>query len=129
MEFFNFSGPHAEFSNIISYISVIYIQIFIQDELNGFITSPSRSISDPLKKIHDVIKAVREGPTPLPSTILYRFVIRKLHNALKLEKIAISKVQKHIFCYLKNGKNIHFGTRRSPKRAFLVFLNFFLVQN
>ena len=76
MEFFNFSGPHAEFSNIISYISVIYIQIFIQDELNGFITSPSRSISDPLKKIHDVIKAVREGPTPLPSTILYRFVIR-----------------------------------------------------
>ena len=73
MEFFNFSGPHAEFSNIISYISVIYIQIFIQDELNGFITSPSRSISDPLKKIHDVIKAVREGPTPLPSSILYRF--------------------------------------------------------
>lgn len=42
------------------------------DELNGFITSPSRSISDPLKKIHDVIKAVREGPTPLPSSILYR---------------------------------------------------------
>ena len=28
----------------------------------------------------------------------------KRHSALKLEKSAISKVQKHIFCYFKNGK-------------------------
>ena len=34
------------------------------------------------------------------------------HGALKLEKSAISKVQKHIFCHLKNGKKINFCTRK-----------------
>ena len=42
-----------------------------QDEVNGFISSPSRS-TDALKKVQDVIKSVREGPAPLPSTTLYR---------------------------------------------------------
>ena len=32
----------------------------------------------------------------------------KVHNALKLEKSAISKVQKHIFCNFKNGKKKQF---------------------
>ena len=37
------------------------------------------------------------------------------HSALKLEKSAISKVQKHIFCYFKNGKKINFCTRKKFK--------------
>ena len=54
--------------------------------------------------------------------------ISVLHSALKLEKNAISKVQKHIFCYFKNGKKSIFAPEKSPKIAFLVVLNFFLVQ-
>ena len=38
-----------------------------------------------------------------------------LHSAVKLEKTAISKVQKHIFCYFKNGKKINFCTRKKFK--------------
>ena len=61
------------------------------------------------------------------------------HSALKLEKSAISKVQKNIICIFKNGKKsifapeislklpkMHFWTE---KTGFLVVLNFFLVQN
>ena len=35
-----------------------------------------------------------------------------IHNALKLEKNAISKVQKHIFCYFKNGKKSIFALEK-----------------
>ena len=35
--------------------------------------------------------------------------------ALKLEKSAISKVQKHIFCYFKNGKKSIFAPEKSLK--------------
>ena len=55
-------------------------------------------------------------------------VCHNSHNALKLEKSAISKVQKHFFCYFKNGKKSIFAPEKSPKIVFLVFLNFFLVQ-
>ena len=61
--------------------------------------------------------------------------IRATHSALKLEKSAISKVQKHIFCYFKNGKKSIFArenslktTKNCPKIAFLAVLNFFPVQ-
>ena len=50
------------------------------------------------------------------------------HSALKLEKSAISKVQKHIICIFKNGKKSIFAPEKSPKIAFLLVLNFFLVQ-
>ena len=50
-----------------------------------------------------------------------------LHSALKLEKSAISKVQKSIICIYKNGKKSIFASEKSPKMAFLVVLNFFLV--
>ncbi len=49
-------------------------------------------------------------------------------SALKLEKSAISKVQKHIIRIFKNGKNSIFAPEKSPKIAFLIVLNFFLVQ-
>ena len=52
----------------------------------------------------------------------------KVHSALKLEKSSISKVQKHIICNFKNGKKSIFAPEKSPKIAFLVVLNFFLVQ-
>ena len=55
-------------------------------------------------------------------------ILRTFHSALKLEKSAISKVQKHIFCHFKNGKKSIFVPENSPKIAFLVVLNFFLVQ-
>ena len=34
------------------------------------------------------------------------------HSALKLEKSAISKVQKHIFCHFKNGKKSIFAQKK-----------------
>ena len=61
-----------------------------------------------------------------------------MHSALKLEKSAISKVQKSIICIFKNGKKINFCIRKIfkitknaifglKKTGFLVVLNFFLV--
>jgi hypothetical protein len=41
-----------------------------------------------------------------------------LHSALKLEKSAISKVQKHIFCHFKNGKKSIFAVEKSLKLHF-----------
>ena len=38
-----------------------------------------------------------------------------LHSALKLEKSAISKVQKHIICIFKNGKKSIFAPEKSLK--------------
>ena len=38
------------------------------------------------------------------------------HSALKLEKSAISKVQKHIFCHFKNGKKSIFAQEKSLKK-------------
>ena len=40
-----------------------------------------------------------------------------LHSALKLEKSAILKVQKHIFYYFKNGKKSIFCTRKKFKTS------------
>ena len=54
--------------------------------------------------------------------------ILSLHSALKLEKSAISKVQKHIIYIFKNGKKSIFVPEKTPKIAFLVVLNFFQVQ-
>ena len=61
------------------------------------------------------------------------------HSALELEKSAISKVQKSIIFIFKNGKKIHFCTRKKfkttknaifglKKTGFLVVLNFVLVK-
>ena len=51
-----------------------------------------------------------------------------LHSALKLEKSAISKVQKHIFYHFKNGKKSIFCTSKKFKTTKNAILNFFLVQ-
>ena len=45
------------------------------------------------------------------------------HNALKLEKSAISKVQKHIFCYFKNWKKSIFAPKKSLKLQKMQFLD------
>ena len=50
------------------------------------------------------------------------------HSALKLEKSAISKVQKSIIYIFKNGKKSIFAPEKSPKMAFLVVLMLFLMQ-
>ena len=50
------------------------------------------------------------------------------HIALKLEKSAISKVQKHIFCSFKNRKKSIFAPEKSLKLPKLQFSDFFLVQ-
>lgn len=42
-----------------------------QEDLNGFVSSPASS-KDPMSKVLDVIKAVREGPSQCPSTTIYR---------------------------------------------------------
>ena len=55
-------------------------------------------------------------------------LLELVHSALKLEKSAISKVQKHIICIFKNGKKSIFAPEKIPKIAFLVVLNFFLEQ-
>jgi len=45
----------------------------LSDDVNGYIPSPSRvTDTNTFKKLQEVVKAVREGPTSLPSTILYR---------------------------------------------------------
>jgi len=51
-----------------------------------------------------------------------------IHSALKLEKSAISKVQKTLFAFSKMAKNQFLHQKKNPKIAFLVVLNFFLVQ-
>ena len=43
----------------------------------------------------------------------------------KIGKSAISKVQKHIFCYFKNGKKSIFCTRKKFKTTKNAILNFF----
>ena len=44
-----------------------------------------------------------------------------MHSALKLEKIAISKVQKHIFCYFKTGIKSLFAPEKSLKLPKILF--------
>ena len=51
-----------------------------------------------------------------------------MHSALKLEKSAISKVQKHIFCNFKKGKKSIFAHGKSLKLPKMQFSEFFLVQ-
>ena len=51
-----------------------------------------------------------------------------MHSALKLEKSAISKVQKHIFCDFKNCKKSIFAQEKSLKLPKMQFSDFFLVQ-
>ena len=75
--------------------------------------------SDGEEKLVDIVKKQYEK-------IKKRMEIR--HSALKLEKSASSKVQKHIFCHFKYGKKSIFAPEKSLKIAFLVVLNFFLVQ-
>ena len=66
-----------------------------------------------------------------PSLALVYSCVRRPHSALKLEKSAISKVQKplqkHIFQKWQK-KKIFFAPEKSPKIAFLAVLNFILVQ-
>ena len=45
----------------------------------------------------------------------------KFHSALKLEKGAISKVQKNIFCNFKNGKKLIFAPEKSLKPTKMQF--------
>ena len=56
------------------------------------------------------------------------FLFMHLHSALKLEKSAISKVQKHIICIFKNGKKSIFAPEKSLKLAKMQFSDFFLMQ-
>merc|ERR1711936_211449 len=52
-----------------------------------------------------------------------------MYSALKLEKkFQFQKYKKHIICIFKNGKKSVFALEKSPKIAFLLVLNFFLVQ-
>ena len=56
-------------------VSIVFhnLKFFFQDDVNGYIPSPSRvTDTNTFKKLQEVVKAVREGPTSLPSTILYR---------------------------------------------------------
>ena len=54
---------------------------------------------------HNKYKTTLEK-TPSKSTV-------RTHSALKLEKSAISKVQKHIFCYFKNCKKSTFAQEKN----------------
>ena len=55
-------------------------------------------------------------------------IVFSTYNALKLEKSAISKVQKQIFCNFKNGKKTIFAQEKSLKLPKMQFSDFFLVQ-
>ena len=44
-----------------------------------------------------------------------------MHSAIKLEKSAISKVQKHIFCNFKNDKKSIFATVLKVYAALAVY--------
>ena len=57
-----------------------------------------------------------------------RTALEVLHSALKLEKNCNFKSAKNIICIFKNGKKSIFAPEKSLKIAFLVVLNFFLVQ-
>jgi len=50
------------------------------------------------------------------------------HSALKLEKGAISKVQKGIICIFKSGKKSIFSPEKSLKIPKMLFSDFLLVQ-
>ena len=60
--------------------------------------------------------------------IFFREMKGTCHSALKLEKSAISKVQKQIFCYFKNGKKSIFAQEKFLKLPKIQFSDFFLVQ-
>ena len=55
-------------------------------------------------------------------------VVRSFHSALKLEKSAISKVQKNIIYISKMAKKSFFAPEKSSKLPKMQFSNFFLVQ-
>ena len=57
-----------------------------------------------------------------------RLQIQVIHSALKLEKSAVSKVQKHIFCHFKHGKKSIFAPETSLKLPKMQISDFFLVQ-
>ena len=58
---------------------------------------------------------------------VYIASLSSLHSVLKLEKSAISKVQKHIFYNFKNGKKSIFAQEKSLKLPKMQFLDVFLV--
>ena len=89
-------------------------------ETDGAIYQCQVIISLTDKEIADVPLIVRRPPVISDNSTR--------HSAQKLEKSAISKVQKKLFCYFKNGKKSIFAPEKSPKKAFLIFLNCFLVQ-
>ena len=65
-------------------------------------------------------------PQNIKDAMTERYAI--IHSALKLEKSAISKVQKKHFLHFQKWQKINFCIRKkNPKIAFLVVLNFFLV--
>ena len=50
-------------------------------------------------------------------------MVMEVHSALKLEKSAISKVQKSIICIFKNGKKSIFTQEKSLKLSKMQFLD------
>ena len=65
----------------------------------------------------------------ITSTVMkYDFIYLTVHSALKWEKSAISKVQKHIFYHFKNVQKSIFWTKKKLKTTKNAILNFFLVQ-
>ena len=59
-----------------------------------FIAKTQIKIED-LNIVHEMVETIKSA-------------FSSRHSALKLEKSAISKGQKHIFCYFKNGKKNQF---------------------
>ena len=63
----------------------------------------------------DNLDEVLERTNPQGSSGEIFLFFFEVHSALKLEKSAISKVQKHIFCIFKNGKISIFAPAKSLK--------------
>ena len=50
-----------------------------------------------------------------------RVILQQLHSALKLEKSVISKIQKLVFCYFKNGKKSIFAPENVENNKKAIF--------
>ena len=69
----------------------------------------------PEKSVLSILSATISG--------IYFSFINIFHSALKLEKSAISKVQKSIICIFKNGKKSIFAPEKSLKLPKMQFLD------
>ena len=130
--------------------------VWVRDQLSRFLDRIEKQIfspSTPLETIAVSVEGIRKQCGSLRDAgldLLFlvdshlrrnvertvsRLFFSTMHSALKLEKSAISKVQKNIICIFKNGKksifapttkNAIFGLK---KTRFLVVLNFLWCKN